>query len=71
MITLLFTEDKGNVLTQIIGKTWNVLMANFGSGKIGLSIGSQSEKILSVTILLAGMNQFYGITCSIFLKVRV
>ena len=69
MITLLYTEDKGKVLTQMIGKTWHVLMATFGSGKIGLSISSQSEKVLSVTILLAGMNQFYGITCSIFLKV--
>ena len=69
MITLLYTEDKGKVLTQFIGKTWHVLMATFGSGKIGLSIGSQSEKFLSVTILLAGMNQFYGITCSIFIKV--
>ena len=69
VITLLYTENKGKVLTQLIGKTWNVLMATFGSGKIGLSIGSQSEKVLSVTILLSGMNQFYGITCSIFLKV--
>ena len=67
VITLLYTEDKGKVLTQLIGKTWNVLMATFGSGKIGLSIGSQSEKVLSVTILLAGMNQFYDITCSIYL----
>ena len=55
VITLLYTEDKGKVLTQLIVKTWNVLMATFGSGKIGLSIGSQSEKVLSVTILLAGM----------------
>ena len=69
VITLLHTEE-GKVLTQLIGKTWNVLMATFGSGKIGLSIGPQSEKVLSVTILLSGMNKFYGITCSIFLKVR-